>query len=131
MMNFNFNSIEPIYLQVSEQIEDAIFTGTFAEGERVPSTTEISKQYHINPATVLKGMNLLVAADLLEKRRGLGMFVKSGVQERVTQRRQDMFYKNYIVSLVQEAQKLGLTEEQLWQLIQRGWNKDERCRGRL
>lgn len=128
MMNFNFNSIEPIYLQVSEQIEDAIFTGTFAEGERVPSTTEISKQYHINPATVLKGMNLLVAADLLEKRRGLGMFVKSGVQERVTQRRQDMFYKNYIVSLVQEAQKLGLTEEQLWQLIQRGWNKDERTK---
>lgn len=128
MMNFNFNSIEPIYLQVSEQIEDAIFTRTFAEGERVPSTTEISKQYHINPATVLKGMNLLVAADLLEKRRGLGMFVKSGAQERVTQRRQDMFYKNYIVSLVQEAQKLGLTEEQLWQLIQRGWNKDERTK---
>lgn len=128
MMNFNFNSIEPIYLQVSEQIEDAIFTGTFAEGERVPSTTEISKQYRINPATVLKGMNLLVAADLLEKRRGLGMFVKSGAQERVTQRRQDMFYKNYIVSLVQEAQKLGLTEEQLWQLIQRGWNKDERTK---
>lgn len=128
MMNFNFNSIEPIYLQVSEQIEDAIFTETFAEGERVPSTTEISKQYHINPATVLKGMNLLVAADLLEKRRGLGMFVKSGAQERVTQRRQDMFYKNYIVSLVQEAQKLGLTEEQLWQLIQRGWNKDERTK---
>lgn len=128
MMNFNFNSIEPIYLQVSEQIEDAIFTGTFAEGERVPSTTEISKQYHINPATVLKGMNLLVAADLLEKRRGLGMFVKSGAQERVNQRRQDMFYKNYIVSLVQEAQKLGLTEEQLWQLIQRGWNKDERTK---
>lgn len=128
MMNFNFNSIEPIYLQVSEQIEDAIFTGTFAEGELVPSTTKISKQYHINPATVLKGMNLLVAADLLEKRRGLGMFVKSGAQERVTQRRQDMFYKNYIVSLVQEAQKLGLTEEQLWQLIQRGWNKDERTK---
>lgn len=128
MMNFNFNSIEPIYLQVSEQIEDAIFTGTFTEGERVPSTTEISKQYHINPATVLKGMNLLVAADLLEKRRGLGMFVKSGAQERVNQRRQDMFYKNYIVSLVQEAQKLGLTEEQLWQLIQRGWNKDERTK---
>ena len=73
-------------------------------------------------------MNLLVAADLLEKRRGLGMFVKSGAQERVTQRRQDMFYKNYIVSLVQEAQKLGLTEEQLWQLIQRGWNKDERTK---
>lgn len=66
-MQFNFNSTEPIYLQVADQIEEAIFTETFVEGEQIPSTTEISKEFHINPATVLKGMNILVDAQLIEK----------------------------------------------------------------
>ena len=74
-MNFNFDSPEPIYLQVAEQMEDAIFTGIYQAGEQVPSTTEMSKEFHINPATALKGMNRLVTAGMIEKRRGLGMFV--------------------------------------------------------
>ncbi len=69
-MEFNFNSTEPLYLQVAQQLEEAIFTGSFAEDQQVPSTTEISKQFHINPATVLKGMNLLVAKELIEKKTG-------------------------------------------------------------
>lgn len=71
-MQFNFNSTEPIYLQVADQIEEAIFTETFAEGEQIPSTTEISKEFHINPATVLKGMNILVDAQLIENGVGSG-----------------------------------------------------------
>ncbi|MBY7146690.1 GntR family transcriptional regulator, partial [Levilactobacillus brevis] len=61
-MKFNFDSPEPIYLQVAEQLEEAIFTGIYRAGEQVPSTTEMSKEFHINPATALKGMNRLVAA---------------------------------------------------------------------
>ena len=60
MLHFNFNSTEPIYLQVANQLEEAIFTKAFLDGTQVPSTTEISKEFHINPATVLKGMNILV-----------------------------------------------------------------------
>ena len=56
MLHFNFNSTEPIYLQVANQLEEAIFTKAFLDGTQVPSTTEISKEFHINPATVLKGM---------------------------------------------------------------------------
>lgn len=76
-MQFNLddNSQEPLYLQVARQLEDAIFLKGFDEGEQVPSTTEISKQFHINPATVLKGMNILVSEEIIEKHRGLGMFV--------------------------------------------------------
>ncbi|KRM13502.1 GntR family transcriptional regulator [Paucilactobacillus suebicus] len=124
-MHFNFDSTEPIYLQVAEQLEEAIFTGGFAEDEQVPSTTEISKQFHINPATVLKGMNLLVAKDLIEKRRGIGMFVKQGATTRIMNQRRESFYADYVMNLVSEAQKLGLTQDKLEQLISRGYQDED------
>ncbi|VDG18853.1 GntR family transcriptional regulator [Lactiplantibacillus mudanjiangensis] len=120
-MQFNFNSTEPIYLQVAEQIEEAIFTQTFAEGTQIPSTTEISKEFHINPATVLKGMNILVDNQLIEKRRGVGMFVIAGAQARVVAKRRDQFYDDYVKKLVSEARKLHITKEELAQLIERGF----------
>ncbi len=67
-MHFKFTGGEPIYIQIASQLEEAIFTGVFSEGEQIPSTTEISRDFHINPATVLKGMNILVEAGLIEKR---------------------------------------------------------------
>lgn len=75
-MQFNFDESSPLYQQLADQLEEMIFSGGFDEGSQVPSTTQLSQQLHINPATVLKGMNILVDKDLLEKRRGLGMFVK-------------------------------------------------------
>ncbi|AVW08379.1 GntR family transcriptional regulator [Lactiplantibacillus plantarum] len=122
-MQFNFNSTEPIYLQVADQIEEAIFMETFAEGEQIPSTTEISKEFHINPATVLKGMNILVDAQLIEKRRGVGMFVIAGAQQRIVEKRRDQFYTDYVKKLVAEAQKLHITQDELAKLIERGFSE--------
>ncbi|WP_285299096.1 GntR family transcriptional regulator [Lactiplantibacillus plantarum] len=122
-MQFNFNSTEPIYLQVADQIEEAIFTETFAEDEQIPSTTEISKEFHINPATVLKGMNILVDAQLIEKRRGVGMFVIAGAQQRIVEKRRDQFYTDYVKKLVAEAQKLHITQDELAKLIERGFSE--------
>lgn len=82
-MNFDFNDSMPLYQQIADQLEEMIFSGGFDEGSQVPSTTQLSQQLHINPATVLKGMNILVNKDLLEKRRGLGMFVKKGAQQKL------------------------------------------------
>ncbi|MFD1421151.1 GntR family transcriptional regulator [Lactiplantibacillus songbeiensis] len=120
-MQFNFNSTEPIYLQVADQIEEAIFAQSFAEGEQVPSTTEISKEFHINPATVLKGMNILVDAQLIEKRRGVGMFVVPGAQAQIVEKRRNQFYDDYVKNLVSEARKLHITKQELAQLIERGF----------
>lgn len=75
-MHFNFNSAEPIYLQVASQIEEAIFTKNYSEKEQIPSTTEISRDFHINPATVLKGINLLVTSGLIEKNVELGCLLR-------------------------------------------------------
>ena len=82
-MHFEFDQSAPIYQQLADQIEEMIFSGLFPEGQQVPSTTQLSQELHINPATVLKGMNLLVDHHLLEKKRGLGMFVKKGAKERI------------------------------------------------
>lgn len=124
-MNINFESETPIYQQIAEEIEDAILTESFPEDSQVPSTTEISVQYKINPATVLKGINLLVDAGILFKKRGLGMFVQKGAAETIRYRRRQAFYDNYIVGLLNEAQKLKIDKADIVRMIE-GGNRDER-----
>ena len=120
-MHFEFDQSSPIYQQLADQMEEMIFSGLFPEGDQVPSTTQLSQELHINPATVLKGMNMLVDQQLLEKRRGRGMFVTAGAQEKIMEKRKEGFYQNYVASLIQEATKLGITEDHLLTLIQRGY----------
>ena len=86
-MNYTFKDDSPIFQQLAKALEDDIFLGTYEEGTAIPSTTELSVALHINPATVLKAMNLLLDMDLIEKRRGIGMFVTNGAKERIRERR--------------------------------------------
>ena len=122
-MKFEFNSSEPIYRQVAEQIEDAIASGGFAEGDQIPSTTEISKEFHINPATVLKGMNIVAAKNLIEKRRGLGMFVQAGARQRILVEKRNGFFDELVENLVREAQNLDISEDELLNLVKRGYQQ--------
>lgn len=121
-MEFNFSGEKPLFQQVADQIAEGIFNGAYLEGEQIPSTTEISKSYQINPATVLKGMNLLVERQLIEKKRGIGMFVLPGAQERVRSARKEEFLNKEVLEVVAEAKKIGITAEQLKQLIERGYD---------
>ena len=121
-MEFNFSGEKPLFQQVADQIAEGIFNGAYLEGEQIPSTTEISKSYQIYPATVLKGMNLLVERQLIEKKRGIGMFVLPGAQERVRSARKEEFLNKEVLEVVAEAKKLGITAEQLKQLIERGYD---------
>ena len=82
-MKLILNEDEPIFIQISKAIEDEILTDNIKEDEQVPSTTELSRLYNINPATVLKGMNILVDKNVLYKKRGLGMFVSSGAKNTI------------------------------------------------
>lgn len=123
-MNFDFNSGKPIYLQVASQIEEGILQGSFKVGEQVPSTTDISKMYKINPATVLKGMNELVAEGILEKRRGLGMFVSEKGESLLFRKRQAEFSTQLLAEMMAEAKRLGMTKEQLISLIEGGYDDE-------
>lgn len=120
-MNINPNIDRPIFIQIAEQLEDAIFTGVFPEESKIPSTNEFAALLNINPHTVLKGMNMLVDEDVIYKKRGLGMFVKDGAVEKIRIKRQGQFYKQYIEALIEEASKLKMTKDEVMALIERGY----------
>lgn len=120
-MTFMFNKSEPLYIQIAHQIEEMIFTGTLKSGQQVPSTTQLSQELKINPATVLKGMNILVEKNLIQKKRGMGMFVCKDAYKLIQQQRQDSFYKEYVKRTIDEAKKLDISVNELKEMIERGY----------
>jgi GntR family transcriptional regulator len=114
---------KPIFIQIAEAIEDAIVTGVFPEQSQIPSTTEISVSYKINPATVLKGMNILVDEGVIYKKRGLGMFVSPGAGEKIRFKRKTQFYDQYVDRMIAEARKLGLDKQEIIAMIERGFGQ--------
>lgn len=120
-MEFNYSSNTPLYIQVANQIKEAILIGSFPAGQQVPSTTEIAKNFNMNPATVLKGMNLLVTESILEKKRGIGMFVSYGALEKVKNEKKESFFVEQIETLISDARKINLTKNDVIYLIERGY----------
>lgn len=119
-MNSLINDDRPIFIQIAERIEDDIIEGVLLEESQVPSTNQFATFYKINPATAAKGVNLLVDEGILFKRRGIGMFVAEGAQAKVMEKRKEQFYEQYVVTMIQEADKLGITVEHLMDMIRRG-----------
>jgi DNA-binding transcriptional regulator YhcF (GntR family) len=118
-MEFLIDDTRPIFVQIAERIEEDIISGRLAEEEQVPSTNQFAALYQINPATAAKGVNLLVDQDVLYKRRGLGMYVASGARAQLLEKRREQFFDRYIVTMLQEAEKLGITPEQVTEMLQR------------
>lgn len=118
-MNEILTQEKSIYLQISEMIENDILRDIIQEEERVPSTNELAKLYTINPATAAKGINILVESGILYKKRGIGMFVATGAKETIKNRRKELFYDNYIRTLITEASSLGISKEELIAMIEK------------
>ncbi|MDQ0428624.1 DNA-binding transcriptional regulator YhcF (GntR family) [Planomicrobium stackebrandtii] len=112
-----FDSSKPIFMQVRELIEDQIVNDQLKEGDQAPSTNQLVSFYKINHATVSKGINQLVEEGILFKRRGIGMFVAEGAKETLMGQRKEAFVDNYVKSLMQEANKLGITQSEVIELI--------------
>jgi len=115
-----FNEERPIFLQLKERLEEAILAGIYADEAQLPSITELSVKLTINPATALKAINLLVEEDIAYKKRGVGMFVAQGATERLQDKRRKEFYEAYVVPLIREAERLGLTRADLIKMLERG-----------
>ncbi|MFC5986975.1 GntR family transcriptional regulator [Marinicrinis lubricantis] len=110
----------PIFLQIAERIEDDIIEGRLPEESQVPSTNQFASFYQINPATAAKGVNLLVDQGILYKKRGIGMFVAEGARQMLMEKRKEQFFEQYVITMMQEADKLGITVDQLMEMIRRG-----------
>lgn len=120
----NFTDDRPIFLQIAELLEDAILSGAYGEEEQVPSITEFSVAYKINPATALKGVSILADEGLLYKKRGLGMFVAAGAKGKLASRRKDRFFRDFVLPTAREAKRLEITESELIEMTERGFKQN-------
>ena len=117
VLKLNENSGVSIYVQIAESIKEQILRGIYIEDEQVPSTNELAKSLNINPATAGKGLNLLVDEGILYKKRGVGMFVSPGSKENILITRKNKFCNKYIYEFISEAQNLGISKEELINMI--------------
>lgn len=107
----------PIFMQIAERIENDIIEEALPEESQVPSTNQFAVFYQINPATAAKGVNLLVDQGILYKKRGIGMFVATGARATLLEKRKEQFYEQYVVTMIREAEKLGISLDQLISMI--------------
>src|SRR2546421_9086452 len=119
-MEYLIDENRPIFVQIAERIENDIIAGELPEEAQVPSTNQFASFYQINPATAAKGVNLLVDQGILYKKRGVGMFVATGAQAKLVEKRRQQFFDQYVVTMIREAKKLGITTEQLMAMLSRG-----------
>src|SRR4051794_28341623 len=80
-MNRDWNDNEPIYRQLRDRVVAMILDGVLKESDALPSVRNVAAEYRVNPLTVLKAYQELVDEQLVETRRGLGMFVKTGARD--------------------------------------------------
>jgi DNA-binding transcriptional regulator YhcF (GntR family) len=106
-----------IYLNVARDLENAILLGSLREGAVVPSTHQTAAQYGINPATAARGVALLTARGILEKKRGIGLFIAEGARDRLMDGRREAFREGSVKNLVEEARVLGISKRDLIAMV--------------
>lgn len=116
-MKQDFDSEKSIFLQIAESIEDDILQKIIGEETQVLSTNQLAKMFRINPATAAKGINILVSQGVLYKKRGIGMFVTSGATNKIRAKRKAAFNEDYILTLLEEASNLGISKEEIINMI--------------
>lgn len=122
-VRIDFNQLVPIYIQIADAIEDDILAGKLAEGDKCYSQIVIAKELNINPATAAKGIRLLVDRGVLDKVRGQAMIVKEGAVDMIKQRKVEDTLSDMIDALVNEAEKLGISEEALIERLRKSFRQ--------
>lgn len=107
-MAIEWHDNQPIYKQLRELVIERIIDGSFQEGEAVPSVRQVASDYQINHLTVAKAYQELVEDGLLEKRRGLGMFVVDGARVALTGDEQQKFFQEELPAFAERVHMLGL-----------------------
>lgn len=112
-MSTHWNDKDPIYRQLYDRFVAMILEGVFAEGDSLPSVRQIAAEERINPITVSKAYQMLVDDGVVEKRRGLGMFVVNGAHEKLMTNERKTFLSQEWPQVLRKIDRLGLTPAQL------------------
>lgn len=116
-MKLEADAMKPIYVQIAEWLETEILAGSIGSDEKIHSQYQLAEMFNINPATAAKGLNVLAEEGILYKKRGLGMFVSPGARVGIRRKRRDGTLKQLIFELVLEAQRLGIPENELTEMV--------------
>lgn len=119
-MDPNWNDNQPIYRQLRDKVVAMILEGALKDGDALPSVRSVAADYQLNPLTVMKGYQELVDEDLVEKRRGLGMFVKEGARKKLGMDERERFLKEEWPRVVQTIQRLDLDAGELLKAVEEG-----------
>jgi len=112
-MDREWNDSQPIYRQLRDRVVADILDGVLKEGDPLPSVRNVAAEYRVNPITVLKGYQQLVDEQLVEKKRGLGMFIKPGARDLLLQGERQKFLDEQWPRVLATIQRLGLKLEEL------------------
>lgn len=124
-MVLDTDELKPIYVQIAEWLENEIISGHFQTDEKIYSQYQLADMYTINPATAAKGLTLLADADILYKKRGLGMYVSPGAQERIIESRKKETLQKLLTDLVAEAERLQVSRDELIQRITAAYQENK------
>lgn len=116
-MKIDETSLTPLFVQVAQWIESEILKDNIREEEQIPSTNQFASIYNINPATARKGFDILTEEGIIYKKRGIGMFVAEGAKEIIKTKAKDRFVNEALVSVLEEADRLGITVDEVIALI--------------
>jgi GntR family transcriptional regulator len=108
-----WNDSQPIYRQLRDRVVAMILDGVLKEGDPLPSVRNVAAEYRVNPLTVLKGYQELVDQQLVETKRGLGMFIKPGARDLLLQGERQKFLDEQWPRVYATIQRLGLTPKEL------------------
>jgi GntR family transcriptional regulator len=112
-MDLEWNDSQPIYRQLRDRVVAMILDGVLKEGDPLPSVRNVAADYRVNPLTVLKGYQQLVDEELVEKKRGLGMFVKPGARNLLLKGERQKFLTDEWPRVHATIQRLGLNAKEL------------------
>jgi GntR family transcriptional regulator len=121
-MDREWNDSQPIYRQLRDRVVAMILDGVLNEGDPLPSVRNVAAEYRVNPLTVLKGYQLLVDEQLVEKKRGLGMFINAGARDLLLQGERQKFLAEQWPAIHSTIRRLGLTPEELLAAAAAGGN---------
>jgi len=108
-----WNDSQPIYRQLRDRVVAMILDGVLGEGDPLPSVRNVAAEYRVNPLTVLKAYDSLADERLVEKRRGLGLFINAGARDLLLQGERQRFLEEQWPQIAATIERLGLTPKEL------------------
>jgi GntR family transcriptional regulator len=112
-MNTNWHDNSPIYRQLKQRVISMMLDGLLKPGDALPSVRQIAAEYQLNPITVSRAYQELADETLVEKRRGLGMYVTDGAREKLLTSEREQFLKNEWPAVLERMRSLGLSVKEL------------------